>query len=257
MAFRPIPHLTPFLDNQGRPLAGGKLRFYTTGTTTPKVVYTDEDLSTSLGSTVTLDAAGRVPDQVWGSGDYRVRLYDAQDNLIDEADPVTEQGAAGVEFPSQAGNSGKVLMTDGATLAWQDFREVPDPTGNAQKVLSTDGENLIWIQKPADGAAGADATNVTSNTNGFTVGNFMVQTGTGNFPATGAQSSSVNVTFPTAMQSCIEVFIQMGGGTMFLHARRDTKSATGFTATADSNIFGQPINSAQPFTYMALGIKVP
>lgn len=40
------------LDTDGNPVSGGKALFYEAGTTTPKVVYSDATLSTSLGSTV-------------------------------------------------------------------------------------------------------------------------------------------------------------------------------------------------------------
>ncbi|MEQ1670700.1 MAG: hypothetical protein ABL893_07575, partial [Hyphomicrobium sp.] len=39
-------------------VSGGKLKFYDAGTTTPKAVYSDSTLSTSLGSTVYTDSAG-------------------------------------------------------------------------------------------------------------------------------------------------------------------------------------------------------
>jgi hypothetical protein len=40
------------LDTSGNPVSGGKAKFYNAGTSTPKVVYSDATLSTSLGSTV-------------------------------------------------------------------------------------------------------------------------------------------------------------------------------------------------------------
>lgn len=50
--------LQPLSDNDGNPVSGGTLEFYVAGTSTPKTVYSDSGLTTSLGTTVTLNAAG-------------------------------------------------------------------------------------------------------------------------------------------------------------------------------------------------------
>jgi Protein of unknown function (DUF2793) len=45
-------------DANGATVSGAKLKFYDSGTTTPKTVYADSGLSTSLGTTVTCDSGG-------------------------------------------------------------------------------------------------------------------------------------------------------------------------------------------------------
>ena len=75
-----IPPHPQFFDNNGAPLAGGKLYFYQPGTTTPKTVYSSSDASIPLTNPVILDSAGRA--DVWLSGYYNVVLTDALDNLI-------------------------------------------------------------------------------------------------------------------------------------------------------------------------------
>ena len=47
-----------FTDNNGNPLASGTLEFYESGTFTSLAVYSDADLNTSVGSTITLNASG-------------------------------------------------------------------------------------------------------------------------------------------------------------------------------------------------------
>lgn len=46
------------LDSDGNPVAGGYYEFYAAGTSTPKTMYSDAALSTSLGSTVYCDSGG-------------------------------------------------------------------------------------------------------------------------------------------------------------------------------------------------------
>lgn len=45
-------------SSTGAPLSGAVLEFYDAGTTTPKTVYADADLATSIGTTVTTDSLG-------------------------------------------------------------------------------------------------------------------------------------------------------------------------------------------------------
>ena len=46
--------------------------------------------------------------------------------------------------PSQTGNSGKFLKSDGTTSSWQTVSEVPSQTGNSGKYLTTDGTTSSW-----------------------------------------------------------------------------------------------------------------
>lgn len=48
------------------------------------------------------------------------------------------------ELPSQTGNSGKYLTTNGSNLSWGDVDALPDQTGNNEKFLVTDGTNASW-----------------------------------------------------------------------------------------------------------------
>lgn len=57
-------------DDTGAPVSGGSLTFYDAGTTTPRVVYSDPGLTSSLGNVVSLNAAGRPV-----SGSSLVTLY--------------------------------------------------------------------------------------------------------------------------------------------------------------------------------------
>lgn len=83
MIFDPLWRVT---DTNGDPVSGAKLKFYAAGTSTPRTVYSDSGLSTSLGATVTCDSAG-VPansdgTQVvvyTGTTAYKLVITDADD----------------------------------------------------------------------------------------------------------------------------------------------------------------------------------
>ncbi len=56
-----------FLDDNGDPLAGGKLYSYEAGTSTPLATYTDVTGSVANSNPVILDSGGRA--SVWISGE--------------------------------------------------------------------------------------------------------------------------------------------------------------------------------------------
>lgn len=82
-----------FSESGDAALAGGVLRFYSVGTTTPKEVFRDYQGLTSAGSSVTLDASGRA--NIFWSGLFKVTLEDADGNLIGNAIDGVGSGALG------------------------------------------------------------------------------------------------------------------------------------------------------------------
>lgn len=263
MAFRPIPILHAFIDNLGQPLAGGTVEFCEAGTTIPVSVYGEEALTTNLGSTLTLDAAGRLAVYPWASEAVYVVIKDANGAVVDEADHVAEEGASGTTFPTQAGNGGRFLTTDGSAMAWDDVLQVPDPTGNANKILSNDGVSPVWIAKPADGAAGAnpDIVNTASSTKvGDGTTRMMIRRGTGSAPASGGRTTSVAVSFGqtflaapfVAVTPTINVITGVGYSPI---VSVTGVSTTGCTVNVDVNSdqSGANIGSAVTFEWLAFG----
>jgi len=47
-------------------------------------------------------------------------------------------------LPTQTGNSGKYLTTDGTDASWDDVESLPTQTGNSGKYLTTDGTDASW-----------------------------------------------------------------------------------------------------------------
>lgn len=52
--------------------------------------------------------------------------------------------------PSQTGNAGKYLTTDGTTSSWGTVNALPSQTGNAGKYLTTDGTTASWATVVTD-----------------------------------------------------------------------------------------------------------
>jgi hypothetical protein len=87
--------------------------------------------------------------------------------------------------PSQGGNSGKYLTTNGTTTSWGTVDALPSQTGNAGKYLSTNGTVASWENTGAS-AGGVIWENslvvssnytLTTNKNGFSVGPITINSG--------------------------------------------------------------------------------
>ncbi|WP_109046378.1 hypothetical protein [Acinetobacter baumannii] len=70
-----------FVDDNGKPVAGGKVWTYESGTTTPKATYADPDGTSVNTNPVILDEAGRANIYL-EDGAYRVRVLSVDDVLI-------------------------------------------------------------------------------------------------------------------------------------------------------------------------------
>lgn len=94
-------------DSNGAIYSGAKWYFYDTGTTTPRNVYSDADLSTSLGSVVTADSGGKfAPIYFDAAYQYRGVLKDSTGAVtIYDIDPVNSS-----ELTQLAASGGSALV---------------------------------------------------------------------------------------------------------------------------------------------------
>lgn len=80
-----------FFNNNGIPLAGGKIYTYAAGTTTPKATYTSSTGVTAHSNPIILDSSGRVPGgQIWLTSNdvYKFVIYTSVDVLIGSYDNI-------------------------------------------------------------------------------------------------------------------------------------------------------------------------
>lgn len=73
-----------FFNSNGAPLSGGLLYTYQAGTTTPAATYTTNSGLIQNSNPIQLDAAGRVPEEIWlvETYSYKFVLRDASDVII-------------------------------------------------------------------------------------------------------------------------------------------------------------------------------
>lgn len=96
------------LDNNGKPIVGAKLYFFTAGTTTPVDVFSDNGLSNAHTQPVVSDANGLFPAIYLQPGSYKFRLLNASD---------VEQWVEDNVSPALPADNGTIAVANGGTGA--------------------------------------------------------------------------------------------------------------------------------------------
>lgn len=264
-AFQLFNKITTWYGSSGQILAGGYMEFHVAGTTTPADVFGERALSTNNGSTIDMDASGRLEHECWAdtTDAFFVEIFNSADVKQGEVSYVEVPGGSGQTIPVPS--EGEFLTGDGTNFLTETIIQVPDPTGNANKILGTDGTLVQWVVKPADGEAGTSDIDVDEH--GYSVGDARVTWGTGTGTNVGGRTQSATVTFPVAFGSTpdhVDVTVSNSGtlssfGNMPTH-KIATKSTTGCTVVftlseLDDSQSGYDYNAAVTFSYIAFGPK--
>jgi hypothetical protein len=132
-------------DNPPVSAITGNLWFNTTDLNT-YVYYNDGNSNQwiAIGIEDPATAASILPSQTGNSGRYLT------------TDGTSTSWSTVQALPSQTGNSGRYLTTDGTTASWNTVQALPSQTGNSGKYLTTDGTTASWTALSAivfDGGA--------------------------------------------------------------------------------------------------------
>lgn len=158
-----------FTDANSRPLAGGRVTFYSVGTQTLKDTFQDSALTILNTNPIILDARGEAA--IYGSGPYRQVLQDASLNLIwDQVVP--DASGAATQFIADLGNT--TDPTKGAGLIPSAERVVQN-IAVLRTLPKTGGSTSVYVlgyYKAGDGGGGSyylDAADVVSLDNSGSV----------------------------------------------------------------------------------------
>src|SRR4030095_2773008 len=118
-----------FFDNNGDPLAGGKLSFYEAGTSTPTPAYADFNLTTPLSNPIILDAGGRPPELFLAALTYKQGLQDANNVTLWTADNIVTPGSLrSVGSSTTSTGTQHDVPVPQRVIAFLDFRSTVDVT---------------------------------------------------------------------------------------------------------------------------------
>lgn len=150
-------------DASGNPLAGGRLYFYVTGTTTELATYSNAGLTSANSHPVVADSAGRVGDIFLQDQVYRVQLRDAADTLIWDTDNVYKDvtfvrapALPAAAFPNMLVHNtadGKRYRRNAASTAWIDEGPI-DSVGNTAGVTDVVAGTSAGLFATPDSVAG-------------------------------------------------------------------------------------------------------
>lgn len=142
-----------FTDNNGEPLAGGKVYMYIPSTTTLKDTWQDAGETILNTNPIILDAAGRAV--IYGTGEYRQFLTDALDNeiwdqLTSTFDPTGGGGVLWGGISAGSANAQTVTTLGTATLVGQIVVFLAGFTNTTDATLTVDAFVPYFMVKDTD-----------------------------------------------------------------------------------------------------------
>lgn len=138
-----------FFDNNGNPLAGGKLWTYQAGTTTPEAVYTASDGATPHTNPIILDAYGRPPEEIWlteGQA-YKIVLLTSLDVVLgtyDDISGVNDFSIQGINWPD--------ILATPTTLAGYGITDAYTKTASDAKYAPINNPTFTGVAQIPDNA---------------------------------------------------------------------------------------------------------
>lgn len=162
------PAFLQSLNASAVPLSGGTLEIYVTGTTTPLEVFSDEALSTSLGTVLTADSAGVFPTAYTSATKVKVIQKTSAGTTVRTADPVYTIGNASnvpaADVSYDGGTSGlasdnvqdaidEVVTLQGLTQSWETASDGVIATGTSTNAGATSGPEFDLYRNSASPAA--------------------------------------------------------------------------------------------------------
>ena len=148
------------VDTEGTPFSSCEVNFYEAGTTTPKLVYADAELTTELGTTVYTDAAGY---PVTGSGSTTKTLVYTNTNsykiqIVADAGTIAEHDNVKGAVVASGTPGGSFLTQDAA-----DVRYVRNPNALSTVTTLTTGDKIPVFIASAAGNRAIDWDNLTAD----------------------------------------------------------------------------------------------
>lgn len=140
-----------FFNNDGVPLAGGKIYTYAAGTTTPKNTYTTSAGNIAHTNPIVLDSSGRVSSgEIWLlAAAYKFVIKDSTDILIGTYDNILGIGAASYNVQNFTGNGSTLSFTLSSASLGENYTFVYiNGVYQNKNTYSVSGTTLLFSEAP-------------------------------------------------------------------------------------------------------------
>jgi hypothetical protein len=188
-----------FFDDNGVPLAGGLIYTYQAGSSTPLVSYTTNAGNIANANPIVLDAAGRVPQEIWllTGYSYKFVLQNANAVLIQTLDniyPILQ--TAPVSAPAVP--TGGIILWSGSTGSIPATWYLCDGTNGTPDLRNSFvvGAGSTYAVNATGGSANAIVVSHTHTATVTDPGHFHNTRGSGVFTAGGVSFSVTSDTTP-------------------------------------------------------------
>ena len=150
-----------FFDDNGTPLSGGLLYSYLAGTTTAAATFTSSTGLSAHSNPIVLDAAGRVPEEIWLTADtlYKFVLEDANNVLIGSWDNIPGISNANT-LAAELANTSNIALGD-ALVGFKQTYALGIMPGAVGKTLNNKLQDLVSVKD--FGAKGDGTTDDTAS----------------------------------------------------------------------------------------------
>ena len=139
-------------DDNGTPLAGGKVYTYLAGTSTPVASYTTSAGNVAHSNPIILDAAGRVPTgEIWllNGITYKFAIYTSTNVLVGTYDNIVGNGSFSGAPQNFTGDGTTTIFTLSSSVANENSTFVYiNGVYQNKNTYSVSGTSLIFSQAP-------------------------------------------------------------------------------------------------------------
>ena len=205
VAYSPVGN-EQFFDNDGNPLAGGKLFFYTFGSfSIPRQTYTDYTAQVGNPFPIVLDSAGRPPDDIFISifGKYNVTLTKPDGTTVLQTwtniSPVSGTSTINFQYADSVmytGTGALITATDvseALNILGNNLLSVKTITATSYQLLLSDGYNTLLRVNTTNDSTVTIPRDTTTN---FPIGTTILITQIGNGYVTTTGSAGVTLLTP-------------------------------------------------------------
>ena len=140
-----------FFNNDGIPLAGGKLYTYTAGTTTPQTTYTSSAGTIAHANPIVLNSSGRVSSgEIWLiATPYKFVINDSTGTLIGTYDNISGIGAGSYQVDNFTGNGSQTIFTLSAASLGENYTFIYiDGVYQNKNTYTISGTTLTFSEAP-------------------------------------------------------------------------------------------------------------